>query len=280
MNISKQIKYWYKKYLPEFLKKYISKIKFYFKNVFIVFKILSFQFDMKYMNPLSDLSWMSSNSNNIKKEFLEKVLDIINYASKLELSKDSNYKPSPSRQYEFEYLNSNNFPGEHYKLLVSIINKENLGIFTELGTGSGIACKYVLSETTATINTFDIVQWSSENSHLSQSEYENTRLNYFIKNVGNRKTFLEHKNIFLNSDLILLDASKDGDFENSFLAYLSELKFSSKKRYLLIDDIRYFSMHRVWNNILSEKIDITSFGHWAGTGIVDISNGLIYKKDL
>jgi hypothetical protein len=33
-------------------------------------------------------------------------------------------------------------------------------------------------------------------------------------------------------------------------------------------------MVNLWRRIDSPKIDLTSFGHWSGTGLVDISNGL------
>lgn len=278
MKIREQFKYWYRKYTPETLKKYFYKIGFFFRNIKNIKKILSFQFEMKSTNSLSDLSWMSSTTNEISREFLQTVINFIEKASKLEFLIDSNYKPTPFRQYEFEYSNSINLIGEHYKLLVSIINSLNLKNFTELGTGSGIACKHILNNTTANINTFDIFPWSGSNSHLTREEFENSRISYHVKDVGSAEVFSEFREIFKDSDLILLDASKDGDFENSFLSYLSKIEFENKQRYLLIDDIRYFSMFRIWNNIQSEKIDITSFGHWSGTGIVNISNGLKYKS--
>jgi hypothetical protein len=83
--------------------------------------------------------------------------------------------------------------------------------------------------------------------------------------------------LIANSDMILLDADKSGTFEDSLLTKMSTISFESKFRLLFIDDIRYFSMYKVWKKIKNPKIDLTSFGHWSGSGLVDITNGLIYQ---
>ena len=57
---------------------------------------------------------------------------------------------------------------------------------------------------------------------------------------------------------------------------LAEVELSNKNRLLLIDDVKYFTMYKVWKKIQSPKLDLSSFGHWSGTGIVDISRGLNY----
>jgi hypothetical protein len=40
------------------------------------------------------------------------------------------------------------------------------------------------------------------------------------------------------------------------------------------DDIRFVNMVDNWNAIASPKLDLTSFGHWSGTGLVDLSEPL------
>jgi hypothetical protein len=48
---------------------------------------------------------------------------------------------------------------------------------------------------------------------------------------------------------------------------------------LIIDDIKFINMIDLWINIESPKIDISSFGHWSGTGIVDISDQVKFRND-
>jgi hypothetical protein len=45
---------------------------------------------------------------------------------------------------------------------------------------------------------------------------------------------------------------------------------------LVLDDTRLLNMIDVWRLIRSPKLDLTSFGHWSGTGLVDMSAGLTF----
>jgi hypothetical protein len=48
---------------------------------------------------------------------------------------------------------------------------------------------------------------------------------------------------------------------------------------LILDDIRFTNMIPLWRAISSPKLDLSSFGHWSGTGLVDISDGLAMHAD-
>ena len=77
----------------------------------------------------------------------------------------------------------------------------------------------------------------------------------------------------MNADFIMCDGPKDGIFEKRFYSLLSTLNFPVKDRWLFLDDIRFPSEMPSWRLICSPKIDLTSFGHFSGTGLVNISNG-------
>lgn len=36
-----------------------------------------------------------------------------------------------------------------------------------------------------------------------------------------------------------------------------------------MDDIRVWTMLKTWREISYPKLDLTSFGHWSGTGIIE-----------
>ena len=67
--------------------------------------------------------------------------------------------------------------------------------------------------------------------------------------------------------MIFVDASKDGVFEPTFLAQLFALE-PAGPQLIVLDDIRVLTMVRLWRGITLDKLDLTSFGHWSGTGIV------------
>jgi hypothetical protein len=72
----------------------------------------------------------------------------------------------------------------------------------------------------------------------------------------------------------MLDGPKDGSFEETLLGYLSAKELPNKTRWLFIDDIRFENMYKLWRSIASPKIDLSSFGHFSGSGLVNIQEGL------
>ena len=64
---------------------------------------------------------------------------------------------------------------------------------------------------------------------------------------------------------------KDGKQEELFLKNFKKLGLKDGTL-LFFDDIRVWNMIKVWHEIDMPKIDITSFGHWSGSGIVEWKN--------
>ena len=54
---------------------------------------------------------------------------------------------------------------------------------------------------------------------------------------------------------------------------LSTLNFSEKPCWLFLDDIRFMTEIANWRAVKNPKIDLTSFGHYSGSGSVNISEG-------
>ena len=75
------------------------------------------------------------------------------------------------------------------------------------------------------------------------------------------------------ASLIFLDGPKNGRFEGQLLQHLTGLE-PLPGRLLVVDDIRFVNMIDFWTSIASPKLDLTSFGHWSGTGLVDLSSPL------
>jgi hypothetical protein len=69
-------------------------------------------------------------------------------------------------------------------------------------------------------------------------------------------------------DLIFIDGPKNIIFEKTLFAFLENIRLK-KDMVMLVDDIRVWNMLAIWRNIARPKLDITSFGHWSGTGLID-----------
>lgn len=119
------------------------------------------------------------------------------------------------------------------------------------------------------ITTIDIVPWKRlSDSYLRDSDFEEGRLRQLVFNPGSPPAANEHAFLFREADLIYIDAAKDGVFERSLLANFNSMGLK-QGTLLVFDDIRFWSMLEIWREITLPKLDLTSFGSWRGTGLVD-----------
>ena len=68
--------------------------------------------------------------------------------------------------------------------------------------------------------------------------------------------------------MIFADGPKDGRFEREMLQRFAEIGLP-KAPIIILDDIRTWNMLSIWREIRHPKLDITSFGHWTGTGLME-----------
>lgn len=178
---------------------------------------------------------------------------------------------------------ANAFPGDHYRLLSGLLSALNdksainsiVDIGTHYGTGTRVMLDYAPE---ANVTTFDVTAWDEfPTTFLQESDFVSNggRLTQYLENLQHADVFNKHKELLINADFIMCDGPKDGVFEESFISKLASLSFPNKPRFLLLDDIRFTTEMPLWRRIQSPKIDLTSFGHFSGTGLVNISNGLV-----
>lgn len=181
-------------------------------------------------------------------EQLQKVLNVSNYdLNKLDTQYINTYNILANT--ECYHLNSGR---EHYRLLMYISNLFNNNILFDIGTNecrSAIALSYNKNNK---VKSYDIIQLLSINPEICNIE--------FI--LGDS---LQDSDI-LKTPFIFLDVNHDGIYENILYKFLKDNKWQG---ILMLDDINLNDPMRLfWENITEEKYDITSKGHWSGTGIV------------
>ncbi len=162
------------------------------------------------------------------------------------------------------------YPGEHYKLLAAIVKKIKPRVVVELGTHLGYSalCMKKFMPPGAVLYTFDVVPWEDfEDTILTERDFE-SGLVQFTDDLTIPQSIVKHQAMLEEADIIFIDALKDGKQEYLFLQNLSKVKFK-KKCYFIFDDIRLWNMLDIWYNLDRPKIDLTSFGHWSGTGLVE-----------
>ena len=167
------------------------------------------------------------------------------------------------------YQISNQYPGSPYRLLNAFTKILKPKITIEIGTFLMIGTNALLNSNKGKVYTFD----SLDSFRHKNIFYKSKNLNIIKIDLIKNNNFERFANIFEKANLIYLDGPKNIDFEKKILTHISFLR-PKKNKYLIIDDIHTLELINIYNSIHSPKIDLTSFGNWSGTGIVDISGGL------
>ena len=116
--------------------------------------------------------------------------------------------------------------------------------------------------------TFDIIPWSQyPGVCLTASDFSDGRLEQKLDDLSDRAGFQKNQSLIEAADLIFLDAAKDGVQEQLFLDNFAGAHFT-KAPVIVCDDIRVWNMLKIWRDVRRPKLDLTSFGHWSGTGLI------------
>lgn len=162
------------------------------------------------------------------------------------------------------------WPGEHYRLLAALVAELAPRAVVEVGTAAGLSALALLHAlpADATLTTFDVVPWERvPRPALRPADFADGRLRQVVGDPADPRVLAAHAPAFRAADLIFVDGPKDGAFEPALLAALEALGLPLRPL-VVFDDIRLPPMLGVWRGIARPKLDLTSFGHWSGTGLV------------
>jgi hypothetical protein len=165
----------------------------------------------------------------------------------------------------------NVWPGEHYRLLAAMVQILKPQLVIEIGTAEGLSalCMLKYLSPKGRIVTFDLIPWAQyPRSCLTDEDFRDGRLSQIIGDLGEHEVFERYTDLLSRADLVFIDAAKDGMLERKLIASFGELRYESKPLFVL-DDIRLWNMLSTWRELHWPKLDLTSFGHWCGTGICE-----------
>jgi predicted O-methyltransferase YrrM len=167
----------------------------------------------------------------------------------------------------------NRFPGEHYHLLTAICRLLDPEVVWEFGTDTGMSTVAILEglKPGASVYTVDVDGWETkQGSWLVEDDFGTGRVTQIVCDMKSEDIFSRHAGSLAKAGLIFVDGPKDGFTEAVFLDLLDKVAFV-RNPVVLFDDIRLMNMLDIWRSIQRPKMDLTSFGHWSGTGLVDWS---------
>jgi predicted O-methyltransferase YrrM len=167
------------------------------------------------------------------------------------------------------------WPGEHYRLLAALVKLLQPKRVVEIGTFRGLSALALKKFLPAAgrIATFDVVPWDSlSDTCLQEEDFADDRLRQQIGDLSDAAVFELHRSLIQETELLFVDGPKDGIFERKLLQQLETVDFH-KPLLVVMDDIRFWNMLAIWQDIAQPKLDLTSFGHWSGTGLVEWRTG-------
>ena len=108
---------------------------------------------------------------------------------------------------------------------------------------------------------------------LHHKIYNKSNIEFRIKNILDDldKEFLKDVKI------VLIDIDHFYTIEKMIIDKLKELDYDG---IILLDDIihpsqkEFEAMQKLWNEIQDEKYNITKYGHWSGTGLINLSKNI------
>lgn len=139
---------------------------------------------------------------------------------------------------------------------------------TEIGTFTGLSALTILSELAAgsKLTTYDIVPWNQiPETALRGDDFASGQLEQRIGDLANPQIYTKNVDVLLDSQLIFVDGPKDGVFEPAFVQLITNTP-RTNPALLVFDDTRLWNMLGLWADLVLPKLDMTSFGHWSGTG--------------
>jgi predicted O-methyltransferase YrrM len=167
------------------------------------------------------------------------------------------------------------WPGEHYKLLAGLVAELGARNVVEIGTSTGMGTLAIAEALppNGAVTTFDIAPWRQfQKTWLIEDDFSGGRIAQEVADVAASRAIGRYRELFQAADFIFIDGPKDGVTELRFIEALASLPLP-RNPVVMFDDIRVLNMIEVWRRLNRPKLDITSFGHWSGTGLVDW-NGL------
>jgi predicted O-methyltransferase YrrM len=165
------------------------------------------------------------------------------------------------------------WPGEHYRLLAGLVEVMQPTTVIEIGTASGLSALALLEKLPSggRVATFDLVPWREvPDNVLTEADFAGGRLVQFTDDLSYPDGVARHRELLEAAELVFIDAAKDGAQERRFLAEFEKVAWR-RPPIVVFDDVRQWKMLAIWREIKRPKLDLTSFGHWTGTGLVDFA---------
>jgi len=210
---------------------------------------------------------MDDETHSPTQNLIDLSLLVAHKASKLDLQQVARCFPDSMARL------INVWPGEHYKLLAGLIDTLKPETVIEIGTTDGASTLSMKSQLSVTgkITTYDPAPWNEyPGTGLSNADFDR-QLQQKITDLTDPAQANAERALIEQADIIYVDSQNDVQMANELCQLFDSLSFD-KTPIIIFNEIRTLPMLKTWRNIQHAKLDMTSFGHWTGTGLVEWNN--------
>jgi hypothetical protein len=199
------------------------------------------------------------------RSLIETSLAAIRAALDIDLSPLADRLPSPPFYPQI-------WPGEHYRLLAGFVQILKPRLIVEIGTATGLSALALTHASAGRLATFDLFPWEAHpKTVLRPSDFANGRLTHYVADLSDPVQFERYRPLLQEAEFFFIDATHDGELESRLVSLLATVSFPAPPL-LFFDDIRVWSMLKFWRELPLPKLDLTSFGHWSGSGVAQFSD--------
>ena len=173
---------------------------------------------------------------------------------------------------ETERVDVVTWPGEHYQLLAGLAEVWGDGdpiSVVEVGTytGSISTCVAVHTVRRAGHHVRSCAVGLVRAHDAESGRFRGSARTAPRRPVGSGHVCRTRVPTLASADIVFVDAPKDGQFEYQFLPWLFVVE-PERSQLVVLDDVRVVPMINLWRSLPLPKLDVASFGHWSGTGLV------------
>ena len=119
--------------------------------------------------------------------------------------------------------------------------------------------------------TFDLVPWPKVEEHVvREADFAAGSLEQRLADLADPAVMERHRELLESTEFFFIDGPKNNVFEYRLMENFERLKFKTPP-ILMFDDTKLMSMLRFWDELKHSKLDVTSFAHWSGSGLVEWS---------
>jgi hypothetical protein len=157
-------------------------------------------------------------------------------------------------------------PGqEHYKLIAYLASQIDGNVILDIGHYQGMSSIALAHNPMKIVKSYDIANCLPPQEHgkLTSMNLPNVALSVGTEYVYKIPELVE------DCSMVVLDIDHNGVTETLLLREFVKAGF---KGIMICDDI-YLNdaMKRFWNGVTLEKHDISKYGHWSGTGLINFA---------